>query len=285
MKSWIKYGIVVVVIAILFYTAYLVYKSKQKPEEQLPVVVEEATPVEKKKLRIGIAGFDTINPLVSKNKEVLQMANLIYEPLVRVTEDYRTELCLAKEISRADAMTYLVKLENNVKWQDNTPFEAQDVQFTIDRLKEGKSIYSYNAEGIASVEVIDKTTLKIHLNNPVSHFEYNLAFPILSHAQYAEEDFWSSSKTPIGTGEFRIASLETSGMELKRNENYRKKENSNLDQINVSFFGSMGEVYNSFKMGNIDFFGTRNREIEEYIGTMGYVKKEYKGREIGRAHV
>ena len=43
MKSWIKYGIVVVVIAILFYTAYLVYKSKQKPEEQLPVVVEEAT--------------------------------------------------------------------------------------------------------------------------------------------------------------------------------------------------------------------------------------------------
>ena len=280
MKSWIKYGIVVVVIAILFYTAYLVYKSKQKPEEQLPVVVEEATPVEKKKLRIGIAGFDTINPLVSKNKEVLQMANLIYEPLVRVTEDYRTELCLAKEISRADAMTYLVKLENNVKWQDNTPFEAQDVQFTIDRLKEGKSIYSYNAEGIASVEVIDKTTLKIHLNNPVSHFEYNLAFPILSHAQYAEEDFWSSSKTPIGTGEFRIASLETSGMELKRNENYRKKENSNLDQINVSFFGSMGEVYNSFKMGNIDFFGTRNREIEEYIGTMGYVKKEYKGREF-----
>lgn len=280
MKSWIKYGIVVVVIAILFYTAYLVYKSKQKPEEQLPVVVEEATPVEKKNLRIGIASFDTINPLASKNKEVLQIASLVYEPLVRVTEDYRWELCLAKEVSRVDAMTYLIKLDNSIKWEDGSAFTAEDVQFTIDRLKEGKSIYSYNVEGISSVEVIDNTTVKIHLNNPVSNFEYNLAFPILSHQQYVDEDFYASSKTPVGTGMFRIASLETSGMELTRNENYRKQENSNLDKINVSFFSSMGEVYNSFKMGNIDFFGTRNREIEEYIGTMGYVKKEYKGREF-----
>ena len=42
----------------------------------------------------------------------------------------------------------------------------------------------------------------------------------------------------------------------------------------------MGEVYNAFKIGNIDMFTTKTLNLEEYIGTIGYHKKEYYGENL-----
>ena len=44
-------------------------------------------------------------------------------------------------------------------------------------------------------------------------------------------------------------------------------------------YSSVGELYNAFKMGNIDFISTQNSNLQDYIGTIGYQKKEMKGRE------
>ena len=41
----------------------------------------------------------------------------------------------------------------------------------------------------------------------------------------------------------------------------------------------MGELYNSFKSGNIDIIATQNSSVQDYIGTIGYASKELKGRE------
>ena len=42
----------------------------------------------------------------------------------------------------------------------------------------------------------------------------------------------------------------------------------------------MGELYNSFKIGNIDLVSTSNLYYENYIGTIGYNKKDFKGKEF-----
>ena len=41
----------------------------------------------------------------------------------------------------------------------------------------------------------------------------------------------------------------------------------------------MGELYNSFKSGNLDIVATQNSSVQDYIGTIGYASKEKKGRE------
>ena len=41
----------------------------------------------------------------------------------------------------------------------------------------------------------------------------------------------------------------------------------------------MGEVYNAFKLGNLDLITTQSLNYEEYIGTIGYKTAEYPGRE------
>ena len=158
---------------------------------------------------MGIATFDTINPILSNNKNVQDVSKLIFEPLVNITTDYKTEPCLATEWAKIDATTYLIKLREGVQWSNGEKFTAKDVQYTIDRLKETQSIYAYNVQYVIRVVVVDDYTIQIVLSQEIPFFEYNLAFPIMSSSFYAEDDFQNTEKniSPIGTGMYKITDV------------------------------------------------------------------------------
>lgn len=213
---------------------------------------------------------------------MLNIDKLIFEPLITIDENYRTKLCLATECSKTSDTSYVIKIDNNKKWQDGTPLMAKDIQFTIDRLKEGKSIYAYNVEKVSSVEIIDASTVKINLAEEVPFFEYNLTFPILPNNYYLGEDFNTSTKIPIGSGMFKIDSIDGTNITLIKNEKWwnKKEKDSKIEKIYIRLYSEIGELYNSFKLGNIDIFTTSNINLEQYIGTIGYSKNEFKGREF-----
>ncbi len=277
-----KYIFILFAIGIVAYSVYAIYfKDKKDVQEGQNEVVQQEV-VETKDLRLGISNFDTMNPLLSKNKEVLNIDKLIFEPLIMIDENYKANLCLAKECSKTSDTSYVIKIDNNTKWQDGSPFIAKDIQFTIDRLKEGKSIYSSLVEKVTSVEILDADTIKINLSQEVPFFEYNLTFPILPNNYYLNEDFNTSTKIPIGTGMYMISKIENGTITLMQNSKWwnRKNEQPKMEIIHIKLYEQMGELYNSFKLGNIDFFTTANTNLEEYIGTMGYAKQEFKGREF-----
>ena len=83
-------------------------------------------------IRVGIAGFDTLNPIVSNNKNVKDISRLIFDSLITIDENQKIEYSLATEIAKIDALTYIVKLKENVFWHDGTLFTANDVIFTFD---------------------------------------------------------------------------------------------------------------------------------------------------------
>ncbi len=279
--SFFKYIFILFVLGILVFAIYKLYFQEEAVENSVEeVVTEEVTQI--KDLRLGISNFDTMNPLLSNNKEVLNIDKLIFEPLLTLKENYQTELCLATECSKTSPTCYIIKIDNNRKWQDGSSFIAKDIQFTIDRLKEGKSVYSYNVEKVTSVEILDSSTVKINLSEEVPFFEYNLTFPILPNNYYLGEDFATSSKIPIGTGMFQISAMDASTITLTKNEKWWKKNqvNSKIETIQVKLYAEIGELYNSFKLGNIDIFTTSNTNLEQYIGTIGYAKTEFKAREF-----
>ncbi len=280
MKSNIfKYIFIVFVIAITIYAIYALYfkdkESKQENEESKRIEI-----IEKTDIRLGISNYDTINPLITNNKEILNIDKLIFEPLINITKDYKLEMCLATECSKISETAYVVKIDNNKKWQDGASLVSKDIAFTVERLKEGRSIYSYNVEKIQNVEILDDSTVRINLNTPVPFFEYNLAFPILQNNYYIGENFYESTKIPIGTGMYKISKIESNNIVLEKNEKWWNKENENakIETINIKIFSEVGEIYNSFKLGNIDIFTTSNTSLENYIGTIGYGKCEYGGR-------
>lgn len=277
--KYIKYIFIVLVILIVIFA---IYKVTSKNNSKLSNDFSESNEtVYQNNLRLGICSFDTINPLLTKNKEMVNINQLIYEPLLTLDSSYKLNFCLATEYAKTATTTYIIKVDNNVKWSNGMNFSAKDVKFTIDLLKSTDTIFSENVKNISSAEVIDDSTVKINLSEETYFFENNLIFPIMCQNYYSGENFFESTKYPIGTGLYKISSFSNNEIVLEKNENYRNTENTNknIQKINITLFNSMGELYNSFKIGNIDIINTSNLTYKNYIGTIGYYAKEYKGRE------
>lgn len=281
MKSnWIKYVFATFIIIILGFSIYKIKKdeAEKKQEQQIASNQEEQI----KEIKLGIAGIDTMNPILSNNKNVQDIYKLIFEPLVNLTAEYKAEPCLAKEWAKQGDNSYLIKLRENVRWSNGHQLTSEDVRFTIDRLKDTQTIYSSNVQNVVGIDIVDDYTLKINLDKEVPFFEYNLTFPILSKEYFEGEDFVNTSKNdaPIGTGQFKITEVQSSYIILEKSTNWWNKEkNTVLEKITVNLFSAVGELYNSFKLGNIDLISTTNTNVQEYIGTIGYSSKEMKGRE------
>ena len=282
MKSnWIKYVFIVFIIIILVF-AVLKIRSDEEEKKQEEAYTTSNQDDRVKEIKLGIASLDTMNPIISTNKNIQDISKLIFEPLVNLTADYKAEPCLATEWAKQSDNSYLIKLRENVRWSDGQAFTAGDVKFTIDRLKDTQTIYSANVQNVVGIDIIDDYTVKINLDREVPFFEYNLTFPIMSSESYQGEDFATSSKntSPIGTGKFKITDVQPSYITLSKNTSWWNKEKEVIiEKITINLYSSVGELYNSFKVGNLDLVATSNENLQEYIGTMGYSSKEMKGRE------
>ncbi len=278
MKSnYFKYIFIIFAIAIMIFAIVKIKKDEQKKDDIKYEISQEETP-EVTELKLGVASFDSINPILSKNKNIQDVSKIIFEPLMTLTKEYKLETCLAKEWAKQNETTYLIKLRDDKKWSDGQKFTADDVKFTIDRLKDSDTIYSSNVKNVITVEVIDSTTVRITLDQEVPFFEYNLTFPILSSKFYSDKVF-SPDIVPVGTGMYKVSEVQDSTLILFKNEYNQDYDKLKLDKITISTYSSVGELYNSFKTGAIDLISTQNSNLKEYIGTIGYQAKEMKGRE------
>ena len=278
----LKYIFFIFIIVISIYTIYIINKKETEQEEEIKIVAEETV---EQVLNIGIAEFDTMNPILSTNKYVQSISKILYEPLVNINSNYELEGCIASEWAKIDATTYVIKLKDNVKWSNGEQCTAEDVLYTIDILKRitNPNIYIYNVQYIIQVEVVDTYTIKIVLSQEIPFFEYNLNFPIMSKNYFGGENFQDSVKSafPLGTGKYKLETRQDSKIILTKNAAYWNEENvdAKIQTIKISLYDSVGEMYNDFKLGKLDLVNTTIVNVEDYIGTIGYNKAEDIGRE------
>lgn len=279
----IKYVFIVFVAILIIFAVYKIVSDDKKKNNNQNSNENEVKREIATDLRLAIVNYDSINPILSNNSNVQDISRLVFEPLITMDKNYKLEPCLATEWALSGDTSYIVKLRDNVKWHDGSGFSAQDVKFTIDMLKSVPSIYSYNVQHVIQVEIIDDLTIKITLDKKDNNFEYKLTFPILSNNFYLEQDFQTTEKNKVtmGTGMYKITSNEGGIINLKRNQNWWDKDakEPKIEEIKINLYSSMGDAYNSFKMGNIDLLTTQSNELEKYVGTIGYNKVDYKGRE------
>ncbi|MCI8641422.1 MAG: hypothetical protein HFJ59_06125 [Clostridia bacterium] len=272
-----KYVFIIFAIGTMIFAIVKIKKDEKNEGEQVVETTEEVQE-EVRELKLGVASFDSINPILSQNKNIQDITKIIYEPLVTLTQDYKLEYCLAKEIAKQNDTVYLIKIRDDKKWSDGRKFTADDVKYTIDSIKGINTIYTPNVQNIATVEVVDNTTIRITLVQEVPFFEYYLVFPILSSAYYSDKEFVPDI-VPTGTGMYKVSDVQEATLILTKNEYYPEKEELKLNKIFITTFATVGELYNAFKIGNIDLISTQNSSIKDYIGTIGYLSKEMKGRE------
>lgn len=269
---------ILIVLVIIGFAIFKIYGKNTQEISENELHYEKVTMITS--LRLGIAEYDSINPLISKNKEIINMSPIIYEPLFTLDKQYQIQDCLAKEYSKLNNYCYIIKIRDNVKWQDNTNFTLEDVIFTIDKIKQlPNSIYYNNVSNIKNVEKIDYNTLRLNLSAEDPWFQFKLTFPILSNTQYKTQDFLKT--IPIGTGMYKITKDNENNIEAEKNNSWWNIEikNAKIEKLKIYKYSSVGDLYNNFKLGNIDLINTSNTNIQEYVGTIGINLKEYQGRE------
>ena len=106
--KYFKYIFIIFAIAIMIFAIIKIKNDEQKQEETPYETKQEETP-EVTELKLGVASFDSINPILSKNKNVQDISKIIFEPLMTLTKDYKLENCLAKEWAKQNETVYLIK--------------------------------------------------------------------------------------------------------------------------------------------------------------------------------
>ncbi|MDP4038644.1 MAG: peptide ABC transporter substrate-binding protein [bacterium] len=164
----------------------------------------------------GLVGqVKKINPILPDNSASRDVTSIVFNSLTKVDAKRQLVGDLAEkwEISK-DFKTYTFHLRPNIIWHDGVAFSADDVAFTISAIQNPDTLSPLASDwsGV-KYEVIDSKTIKLILPNSYPSFLNNTTIGILpkhllesirpSLLRFAE-----FNKKPIGTGPYRVESLD-----------------------------------------------------------------------------
>ncbi|PIE70843.1 MAG: nickel/dipeptide/oligopeptide ABC transporter substrate-binding protein [Deltaproteobacteria bacterium] len=223
MKKLVLWCVVLLLAAVFVYIAFF---PKEQPQKTGPAPAPEATaPVSttpEKVLKLAMdADPVSLDPHVQLSGGMLQYSHMVFDPMVRWTQDMQFEPRLATKWERIDDLTMRFHLRKGVKFHSGNPFTANDVKWTLARLK--KSVdFKGLFENFTDAVVVDDYTIDIKTSKPYA-LVLNMAtyiFPMDS-AFYSGTDENGKPKDAIiktgesfamnhesGTGPFTVASRE-----------------------------------------------------------------------------
>jgi peptide/nickel transport system substrate-binding protein len=190
------------------------------------------------------AETQSLNPIDLRNGNGdIFASELLYNGLTRADpkggDQLMPALAESWKISNG-GKTYTFKLRQGVKFSNGDPLTAEDVKFSLDRFGDPKinQILSVVAVGYDKATVVDDSTVRVDLKEPVAAFLYNISiFPAFivpkKLVEEQGEKFW---KNPVGTGPYRLKSFSRgSSIAFERNPNYWEEGKPYLDEVRFNF--------------------------------------------------
>lgn len=159
---------------------------------------------------------NTFNPLISTAGPDLRIEGFLFAPLFdRDGETYQLVPVLAEKMQvSADKKSYTITIRKNALWSDGTPITSDDVEFTIERLKDPKVDAATLRAFVPDLEFkkVDARNFIFSVLKPRFNTKDFLAtsITIIQKAQFiAEKDFNRNQKNlaPIASGPYRVASF------------------------------------------------------------------------------
>ncbi len=150
----------------------------------------------------------------------------VYERLVARDPGGKMIPALAMSWKLRDERTWEFRLRDT-KFHDGTPFTAEDVAYTLNRVpqvKNSPASYSIYTKAVSGTEIVDPHTILLHTAGPYPLLPTDLAnIFIIPHElgpEPATEDF-NAGKNAIGTGPYRFVSYNPGDrIEMERNDGY-----------------------------------------------------------------
>lgn len=229
-------------------------------------------------------------PLQAVDIYTQRITSQIFDQLLRLDPSGKNVIPSLAEsyVISKDATTFTFKIRKGVYFHDDDCFDgegreltAEDIKFTldmacsglpenevswllVDRIKGAQDFYkatkkSFKEGGVSGIQVKDKNTLVITLNEPFASFDKILTyggfgvFPKEAYDTYGKD----LKKHPVGSGPYKLKEMTAEKIVLERNPRYwRKDEFGNQ----LPFIGTIEMTYAKNKRSELMAF--RNREID-----------------------
>jgi peptide/nickel transport system substrate-binding protein len=171
---------------------------------------------------------DTFDPLLTQN--AINILPYMVETLTRLspTGEVLPLLAFGWQISE-DGLTYTIDLQQGVFFSDGAPFNAQAVQYNLERFQalQPPMVSRTAIENISEIEMVDEHQVKLHLSSPAN--DLLMALSDIRLAMLSPGSLPISGKfydnielnTPVGTGPYLLAEFVPGDhLNLQRNTSY-----------------------------------------------------------------
>jgi peptide/nickel transport system substrate-binding protein len=212
------------IVSFLLIFVFLLSLCGCKEAESSSAPVEDITEVKSgytDKMTLLYSATDTFNPYDAKTETNRQLCKLLYEPLVKLDNEFKPHNSLAKSV-KISGDTCTVTL-NDVDFSDDTKLGADDIIYSYNLAKKSSTVYKYKLYAVDSVTAQGTETVVFKLKKSDPYFENVLDFPIIKAGSDKITDSDSVKYAPIGCGRFKLNKTETA---LLRNDNYHGKKGS-----------------------------------------------------------
>ncbi|MFN8525679.1 MAG: ABC transporter substrate-binding protein [Chloroflexota bacterium] len=205
----------------------------------------------------------TLDPAFIRREPTKALSLLMTETLVRYDDPQNPKFVpwLAKSWTTSqDGKTWTVKLQENVKFHDGTPFNAEAVKFTYDRLKDPK-VAATEAVGriqiLDRVDVVDTNTVNFVTKQPYADFVLALTDPgtaIVSPTAAQKGAVADFGRAPVGTGPYKFAEWKgTEAAIAVPNGDYWGPQKALMERVTLRVIPEAGAMIAGLEAGEIDY--------------------------------
>jgi len=192
----------------------------------------------------------------------------IYEPLVRHNKQLEIEPALATKWEQTSPTVWRFHLRPGVKWQDGSPFRAEDVLFTFKRATSKTSQLITNVAAVKDIRKVDDLTIDVETKGPDPILPAEIqGMPIMSEAWCLKNDSAENVvigagenfalRNAMGTGPFRLTGREPDRRSiLDRNADWWDKPDGNVDHVEYNVISNAATRVAALLSGEMDLIYT-----------------------------
>ena len=212
-----------------------------------------------KVLNVGTGGaFTSIDPHYHNLTPNNVVSYHLFNGLMTIGPTYKPEPALAVSWTATDDHTWEFKLRPNVVFSDGTPFTADDVAFTFERIPtvvNSPSSFLASIKAVKTVEVVDPLTVRLHTFEPqplLPLFLMQVQMIGRKNGQGASTADYNSGKAAIGTGPYVMDSVILGDkIVFKRNEKFWG-EKPYWDVVNYRLIANNSARTAALQSGDVD---------------------------------
>jgi peptide/nickel transport system substrate-binding protein len=196
-----------------------------------------------------------------------QFYELVYNGLTRFNSKMEIEGDLAASWEIPNNKTYVFHLRKGVKFHNGRTMTAEDVKYSIDRVRDAKNgspvrdVYA----AVERVDVVDPATVRLVLSKPdavmLSMMTGRASFVV---PKEEVDKHGSLQKVAIGTGPFKLAAyVPGDHAQYVRNETYFEPGLPYLDGFTLKVIKDESSRLAALRKGTVDMTWIKATEIEE----------------------